>query len=253
MDIPAVLDRFDLERRFVAMPGQALEVLPRIARLIGAGNAYRIVISSSLDESSVDAAIEAEIGANEGEFEWKVFGHDRPADLLERLRTRGFEIGGKEELMAFDLGLDWPWLEDREFEVRRIDDESDLADFRTVAEEVFGKSFEPTSNELATAIREGFAGYRGFVAYADGVPAAAGRLVAHPKSEFGYLGTGGVRPAFRGQGLYRSLVAARGRDAREKGKRYLLIDAQPTSAPIVRKLGFERLTSTWPYDWKSGR
>ncbi len=251
MVVDAVLARFDAERRIVAMPGQLIETRPGVSRLIGSEGAYRIVIASNLDESNVDAAIEAEIqAAGEREFEWKVFGHDRPPDLLERLRAQGFEVGPKEEFMAFDLSVFLPWLGNEAFEVRRIDDESGLADFRTVAEEVFSKSFEPTSRELAFALQQGFEGHRVFVAYVDGIPAAAGRLAAHPESWFGYLGTGAVREAFRGCGLYRAIVAARAREAASRGLKYLVIDAQPTSEPIVRKLGFERLTSTWPCMWR---
>jgi predicted acetyltransferase len=73
--------------------------------------------------------------------------------------------------------------------------------------------------------------------------------VTHHDSWFGYLGTGGVREAFRGRGVYRALLAARARDARERGARFLLVDAQPTSEPILRRMGFEVLTSTWPCVW----
>jgi GNAT superfamily N-acetyltransferase len=213
--------------------------------------AYAVADVPVLPSDGVEAAIDAVIAAVGRAFEWKLFGHDRPADLLERLQARGFRIGEREELLAFDLSQEPAWMEDQTVEVRRIDEEAGLADFRTVAEEVFGKSFSATSSELALAIREGFAGHRVFVAYTEGIPAAAGRLVVHPDSDFGYLGTGAVRAAYRGRGLYRAVVAARARLAKASGAKFLLIDAQPTSEPIVRKMGFERLTSTWPCEWRA--
>jgi hypothetical protein len=36
-------------------------------------------------------------------FEWKVYSHDQPSDLLTRLRGRGFKIGEEEALMVLDL------------------------------------------------------------------------------------------------------------------------------------------------------
>jgi hypothetical protein len=41
------------------------------------------------------------------------------------------------------------------------------------------------------------------------------------------------------QGWYRAVVAARARDAVARVLRYLLVDALPTSLPILARLGFE--------------
>jgi hypothetical protein len=45
-------------------------------------------------------------------------------------------------------------------------------------------------------------------------------------------------------------VAARARDARAFGARYLIVDALPTSRPILERLGFQWLTDTWPCEWR---
>jgi GNAT superfamily N-acetyltransferase len=87
------------------------------------------------------------------------------------------------------------------------------------------------------------------MAMANGVPAAVGRLYTHPDSHFGGLYGGGTRPAFRGQGLYRALVAARARAAAQSGARYLIVDALPTSQPILQRLGFQRIADTWACEW----
>ena len=47
-------------------------------------------------------------------------------------------------------------------------------------------------------------------------------------------------------GLYRATVAARALDAINSGARYLIVDALPTSRPILERLGFVCLTYTWP-------
>jgi hypothetical protein len=92
---------------------------------------------------------------------------------------------------------------------------------------------------------------RGYIAYADDQPVSIGRLYTHPDSIFGGLYGGGTLAAFRGRGFYRALVAARARDAIAAGAAYLIVDALPTSRPILQKLGFQWLTDTWPCEWRA--
>jgi len=44
-------------------------------------------------------------------------------------------------------------------------------------------------------------------------------------------------------------LAARARDAIALGAKFLLVDALPTSRPILERLGFEQLAQTWPCEW----
>ena len=60
---------------------------------------------------------------------------------------------------------------------------------------------------------------------------------------------GGTVTSHRGHGHYRQLVAARAKDARAAGAKYLIVDALPTSRPILERLGFVHLTDTWPCEW----
>lgn len=54
-------------------------------------------------------------------------------------------------------------------------------------------------------------------------------------------------PAGNGTASFWPAVAERARIARERGHRWLVVDALPASRPILERLGFERLTSTTPY------
>jgi Acetyltransferase (GNAT) family. len=54
-------------------------------------------------------------------------------------------------------------------------------------------------------------------------------------------------PEFRGRGLYKATVARRAELARERGYRWLYVDALPTSRPILERLGFVALTTTTPF------
>ena len=54
---------------------------------------------------------------------------------------------------------------------------------------------------------------------------------------------------WRGQGIYRALVARRAQLAAARGFRYLQVDASSNSAPILRRLGFQPIATTTPYVW----
>jgi GNAT superfamily N-acetyltransferase len=58
---------------------------------------------------------------------------------------------------------------------------------------------------------------------------------------------GRTLPAWRGRGVFRSLVAYRAKLARERGYRYLQVDAQPTAARYSGRLGFTELAVTTPF------
>ena len=90
------------------------------------------------------------------------------------------------------------------------------------------------------------------MAYDAGRPVSAARATFDTRSPFVGLWTGGTLPSHRGRGFYQSLVAARAQVALRRGKRYLTVDARPTSLPILLRRGFERLSTTWPCVW-SGR
>ena len=73
------------------------------------------------------------------------------------------------------------------------------------------------------------------------------RVTASSQSQFAGLWAGSVLNQFRRRGVYRALLAARIRRAKElESTRYLRVDALPTSRPILEKYGFSRVGSTWP-------
>ena len=255
MDRDKVLEQLDHERRHLARDGEVLDILPDLTRLRAADGSHHTVIYAALDVHTADAAIAREVAHHRAlgaSFEWKLYAHDRPADMLRRLERSGFEIGPREAVLAYDVSDVPPWVSAaRADAVMRLDRIDQVDTYRRVAEAVFGKDFAFTAGQLADAIRAGSTQHRGYVAFAaDGTPAAVGRLYTHPASAFAGLYGGGTVPSHRGQGLYRATVAARARDAVALGARYLLVDALPTSRPILERLGFQWLTDTWPCEWR---
>lgn len=221
-----------------------VEQSPTVTRRLNFGT----VSAFDLDGANLDHVIAEEIARFRGrQFEWKAYSFDRPADLVDRLRNAGFEVGAREALVVYDLrdGLT-PFDAPTDWEVRKLRTMDDLATFRTIAEQVFKKDYSHTTGELADAIAQGRSGHDAFVASLAGTPASIGRLYTSPDSLFGGLYGGGTLETFRGRGGYRAVVAARAVAAEALGARYLVVDALPTSLPILLKLGFFHIADTWP-------
>jgi hypothetical protein len=256
MDRRDILARLDHERRHLQPEGAVLERLAQVTRLRAADHSHHNVIFSSLTPDTADAAIAAEIQHHRVlgvPFEWKLYAHDAPADLLARLQGAGFEIGDKEAVLVYDLRNPPPWIDAVEPHiVRRVDRLEEVDQFRHAAEQIFRKDYAFTAAELTAAIRAGSTLHRGYLALDDGEVVAIGRLYTHPESLFAGLYGGGTLPSHRGRGFYRAVVAARAIDALAQGARYLVVDALPTSRPILERLGFEHLTDTWPCEWRPG-
>jgi GNAT superfamily N-acetyltransferase len=188
-------------------------------------------------------------------LEWKVYGHDLPTDLGSRLAAAGFAPEEPETLMVFDLAGELPKetrdgaLRSAAIEIRRVTDASGLADFLDAARMAFGrdepwqaarmKEFTPRLTDPAMSL---------YVAYAGGQPVASARGEFPAGRSFAGLWGGGTVAEYRGRGIYRTLVHTRADEARRLGYRYLRVDAQETSRPILERLGFIPLTRV--VEWK---
>lgn len=251
MDRVQLLKRLDEERQTLSRGQEVLDVLPAVTRV---RSPYHAISFSSLTADSADSAILEQIEHHRKlgvEFEWKLYAHDTPADLRSRLERRGFQIGPHEAVLVFDLSGSNESIEQADpSAVVRVERPEQVETYRQVAEAVFEKKYDLTATELTGALSSGSTHVRGYIAYAADQPVSIGRLYAHPDSIFGGLYGGGTLRAFRGRGFYRALVAVRARDAIASGAKYLIVDALPTSRPILERLGFQWLTDTWPCEWR---
>jgi ribosomal protein S18 acetylase RimI-like enzyme len=184
------------------------------------------------------AAREAAFYRRLGDLKWKVYSYDAPANLAEALEAAGFAVGARETFLALDLAAppDWPPTSEG-VEVRRIEDRAGVADMMAVNAAAFGEPGTWTVDFLTARLEDPTLSL--YVAYADGCPVSSGRLEFCPGTVFAGIYGGGTVPEHRGRGTYRALVAARVKEAQEKGYRYLTVDARPTSRPILLRLGFE--------------
>lgn len=198
---------------------------------------------SDLTAETVAAAIQRQIEfvRRTGlELEWKVYEHDRPADLATRLAAAGFVPDPAEVLVAYDLAtpLVAPALD--RVEVRRVTSPQELDDAVEVGARAFGEPPEEIRERLAGRLEDPTMAL--LVAYADGAPVASGRLELPPKRPFASLWGGGTVPEARRRGVYRALVAARANLAADLGYRFVTVDARDsTSRPILERMGFVRL------------
>jgi GNAT superfamily N-acetyltransferase len=244
MDKVSILEQFDAEMRIDPAPeaGMRFEAVGGVVRAVGH---YACIGYSKLNEASADRAIEDQVAyftARGQEVEWKVYGHDRPRDLGARLAAQGLVADEPETFVVFDLAAEVPpAAPGLAIEVRRVRDEIGLNDLTAVTAAAFERDDGRRTELFRARLADPTLGL--YVAYAGGAPVAAGRLEMPPGRSFAGLWGGGTVPAFRGQGVYRALVAERARDARRLGYRYLTVDARDTSRPILERLGFVALTT----------
>ncbi|MEV6713157.1 GNAT family N-acetyltransferase [Lentzea sp. NPDC051208] len=208
-----------------------------------------------LDGAELDAVIarQRDFFAARGQaVEWKTWGHDRPADLPERLEAAGFVSEGRETvLVGLAEEMAGPVQLDAGIVLRETKEEADLHRLAVTATEVFGRD----SSWLVGYLLEKQADPNTVVvvAEADGQVVSSARLEIVPGTEFGGLWGGGTLAAWRGKGIYRALVAHRARVALERGVKYLQVDASEDSRPILERLGFVVVTTTTGYVWEPSR
>ena len=259
MKIADLLALFDAQMRRAAVPDDAGLVIERTAHVTralgpGSGPEDNCILWSGLAADDADAVIAAErerARAAGRALEWKVYGHDRPADLAGRLERHGFAPDEPETVVVFDLARPLP--EAPGVQVRRILDEAGLEEVRRVKQAVrdedgwlidtLRRSLAEMPERLSVYLAEDESGRAASVAWLKKPPGVA----------FASLWGGSTLPAMRGRGFYRALVAARLAEARDGGYAYATVDARETSRPILERLGFLPLTPVRGYLWAPER
>lgn len=225
-----------------------------LVRTTGFGNrgfvTYRDL--GGLDGEDLDALIARQIRYFEerGErFEWKLHGHDRPADLPDRLRAAGFVPEELETIvigLVDDIAAD-PSLPDGVV-IREVRERGDFRRIQQLEESVWHEDHS-WIDDLAEEREADPEGLRVFVAEASDLTVCAGWVRFPSETEFATFWGGATLPAWRGRGMYRALVAHRANLAAKRGRRYIEVDASDDSRPILERLGFVAVTTTTPYVW----
>jgi GNAT superfamily N-acetyltransferase len=249
---PGVLAAFDeqMRRRPVAGPGVRVEAEERLTRTVGTDGSWAAVVWSDLTEADADEAIAAEVARATGSLEWKLYSHDAPADLPDRLEAAGFRPEPVETLLVAEIGdLDLPLAGPDGLRVETVEDATGVGTMLRVHDAVFGPGTTHPSviDGVRTALTLRPRPIEAVVAWAGEDAVSAGRVEFHEGTEFASLWGGGTLPEWRGRGVFRALVGHRALLARDRGFRYLQVDAMPTSRPILERMGFHPLAETTPW------
>ena len=250
-DRTRLLELLDFERRTVVYPGSTRSIETGVIKDISTNGKSCEIIYSSCSEKEVIPQIANQIQfakIHGYDLEWKVYGHDQPACLSERLSAAGFEAGDRESFMVFPANEEnLALFRDSPCDIKRVIGHKDLVDCQLIMEETTGKSCEKQIANFAWTLEHHPTNMSLYIAYCEGEPATLGRVIFHEESKFAGLYGGQTRAKFRKRGLYLQVVAARIREALNRGVEYVCIDALPTSEPILRKRGFESVAYTQPF------
>jgi GNAT superfamily N-acetyltransferase len=246
-----LLARYDHDERFAATsPGHRREELPDLVRQIDLLGGPGTVIYSKLTSDTVEDAIAeqtAYFAALGQDFEWKAFSHDRPADLVQRLAAHNFDVDETEAVLV--LEVESAPSAAPSHTVKRIKHPDQLDEAAGVKSQVYGGDADTLFKHLAAELTDDPASLSVYLAYLDGTPAACGWIRFPRSSAFASLWGGSTVPELRKRGLYTSLLNARLEEARQRGFRYLTVDAGDMSRPILEKRGFRLLTHATACNW----
>ncbi|MBW5485205.1 GNAT family N-acetyltransferase [Streptomyces bambusae] len=254
-----VRDLYDAEARRNAVtdrPGARVERTDTVVRHVCPAPGWNGILWSDLREDTADAEIAAQVEyfAQSGarEFEWKLYAHDRPADLGARLSAAGLVPEPLETLMAAPAAA--IAAEPAPPEGVRLVEVTDEAGVDLMMEArrlAFGSGSPMVRHHLLSRLTEAPDTMVAVVAMAGDRPVSAARMEIRPGGSFAGLWGGGTAPEWRGKGIYRALVAHRANEAVRRGVPYLQVDASSESRPILERLGFSVLGETTPYIWTS--
>lgn len=183
--------------------------------------------------------------------EWKTRGHDHAPGLHEALLHNGFEPQQPESIMIGRAQvLDVEVLLPVGVTLRRVTEEDDVRAMAAMQDMVFDGTI---SDESASGLLRRLAlgdGMELWVAEARGQIVSAGRLEPVADSDFAGIWGGATHEAWRGQGIYRALTAARARSALAMGKTLIHSDSTEYSRPILERSGLVKVSTTTPYLWR---
>lgn len=261
MDSYELLRQYDLEERIAVQPNdmrreETSYVIRHVPLAPKTGFRDGFISYSRLDEDTVEPAIDEQIRFFDAlgvGFEWKVYSHDTPPDLRQRLAARGFEVEDAEAIMALVLSEAPPQLlAPVSHDVRLLNDPDQLDDYLAVQRGVWQKDLAGQAGHLRDSMIMYPEPLAVYVAYDQGKPVASARLFYDGRSPFASLWGGSTLASHRKQGFYTALLAVRVQEAIRRGARYLTIDASPMSRPIVARFGFKHLTTAYACNWRPG-
>lgn len=261
LDPAALLSTYDRQlRAYVPDPlpaGVSVERDGPLLRFLGYGGGgfLTYVDLAGLAGAELDALIarQREVFARRAEpVEWKLHGHDQPADLPDRLTAAGFVPEDRETVVVGPVALVAGALPvvPEGVRLREVTAREDLERIAAMESAVWGEDRSGHADMLAKELAADPGSLTIVVAESTdgaGEVASAGWIRYVPGTRFATLWGGSTLPQWRRRGIYRALVAYRARLAQARGFTMLQVDASDDSRPILQRLGFVAVTTTTPY------
>jgi GNAT superfamily N-acetyltransferase len=211
---------------------------------------YRTLDGLAGAELDVLIARQVEFFRARGEgVEWKLNGHDEPADLGDRLRAAGFVPEDQETVVVGPVAAlagAVPVLP-AGVRLREVTSHEDLLRIAAMEEAVWHSDRSHLVTGLAKEIEADPQSITIVVAEAGETVVSAGWIRYPANTGFGTLWGGSTLPEWRRKGIYRALVAHRARLAEQRGRTLLQVDCSEDSRPILERLGLVAVTTTTPY------
>lgn len=225
------------------------EVTPQVIRHVPTDEHDCWIVWSQLSAETAEDVIHQERDLflkRQRLVEWKVFGHDQPTDLADRLRAAGFDEEEQEALLAIDIdtAAKLEPIDDREGEVR-ISEPSDLERIMNVYKGVWPDYAEELTRRFERHMTDQATGVL-VHAELEGAVVGAAWMNFKDAAQIAELWAGSVIEEARHRGFYRRMTMKRLEIARQRGMRYASVDAGPQSRPILERMGFEYITSITP-------
>lgn len=219
-------------QRIVHRPGW-FQILTPAFRDGGLNEVSQVRLADDEADAVIDATL-AEYAAEGLRFKWVVSPDCRPLDLARRLASRGM-LARRCVVMAADLA-DLRPESSPDVTVERVES-ANVDAYAAVSASGWGMPAQPLADYQRLVLADTSGRHHGWLARIDGEPVGSANHAVFERSA--YLMGGVVLPAWRGRGVYRSLIAARLAQISAAGVRLVTILAiADTSAPILARMGF---------------
>lgn len=257
MDLEDLRNLYDRDQRVeVRYPDARRDVTGGVIRhVLISGRKHGWVLWSTLTADTADAAIEEQRAYFDSlgySFEWKVYSHDQPADLKDRLMARGFVTREPDDaIMVLDLhNLPEVLHQPVPDSIRRLTTPNEIPAVANLLTEIWQEDFSFLGDELAEQMRQTPEMLSVYAAVLDDRVVSVGWSQFTDNSQFVGLWGGSTLPAYRRQGLYTGLLAIRAQEAQARGRRFLTVDASPMSRPILERFGFVTIAMATACEWE---